>query len=108
VTAKGILIIKTPNLANPITASSSRYNDFTHTVGYTEESLTQVLRVAGFRHIKIYPQNIFVFNPFVNFIGKFSQKTLNLAFRLLFLLYGRRTAKIFSKDIIAVAKNSGS
>lgn len=45
----GRLIIKTINCANPITGPSSRYLDFTHTTGFTEESLSQVLNMAGFK-----------------------------------------------------------
>jgi len=101
----GRLIVKTPNLANPVTGSSSRYVDFTHTIGFTEESLRQVLRLAGFEKIKIYPQNIWVFSPLVNFVGKCLQGVFNLFFRLMFLLYGRKTTKIFTKHMIAVAED---
>jgi len=100
----GKLIIKVVNSANPITGNSSRYLDFTHTVGFTQESLAQVLRMTGFKKIKIYPQNIWVFNPLVNLIGKTLQGFFNLIFRLFCLLYGRKTTTIFTKDIIAVAQ----
>ena len=43
----GRLIIKTPNASNPIMASSSRYYDFTHELLFTEESLSQVLKISG-------------------------------------------------------------
>jgi len=101
---RGRLIVKTPNLANPVTGGSSRYFDFTHTIGFTEESLQQVFRLAGFEKIKIYPQNIWVFNPLVNFVGRGLQGTFNLFFRFLFLLYGRKTTKIFTKHMIAVVE----
>ncbi len=100
----GRLIIKTINCANPITGSSSRYLDFTHTAGFTEESLSQVLSMAGFEEVRIYPQNIWIFNPIINFFGKTGQGFLNLVFQSLFFLYGRKTTRIFTKDIIAVAK----
>jgi len=102
---KGILIIKTPNCSNPITAGSSRYIDFTHTVGFTEESLSQVLKLAEFKRIKILKQNIFVFNPLINLVGHIIQGILNSIMYLLFLIYGRKTTKIFTKDIIAIAYN---
>ncbi|MDX9708823.1 MAG: class I SAM-dependent methyltransferase [Trichloromonas sp.] len=101
----GCLIIKVVNAANPITGSSSRYGDFTHTLGFTEESLSQVLRMAGFSRIELRPQNIWVFNPLVNLVGRVLQGGINLLFRTLFLLYGRKTTTIFTKDVIAVAKN---
>ena len=101
---KGSLIIKVVNSANPITGSSSRYLDFTHTTGFTEESLEQVLAVAGFKNIKIYPQIIWVFNPIINIFGKTLQLIFNNLFRFIFILYGRKSTSIFTKDIIAVAK----
>lgn len=102
-TKKGVIIIKVVNSANPVTGSSSRYYDFTHTVGFVEESLRQVLRLSGYGKIKIIPQDIWVFNPLINVIGHIFQGIFNLIFRSLFLLYGRKTTKIFTKDIIAVA-----
>lgn len=99
----GKLVVKVVNSANPITGAASRYVDFTHTVGFTEESLAQVLRLAGFSCVEIRAQDIWVFNPVVNAIGKSCQSLLNGLFRLLTLLYGRRSTKIFTKDIIAVA-----
>lgn len=101
----GCLVIKVVNSANPITGSSSRYGDFTHTIGFTQESLSQVLRMAGFERVDVRAQNLWVFNPLVNLLGRTLQGTLNLLFRALFLLYGRKSTTIFTKDIIAVARN---
>lgn len=100
----GRLIIKVVNAANPITGASSRYGDFTHAIGFTQESLSQVLRMAGFDQVEIRAQNIWVFNPLINLAGRALQGMFNLLFRALFLLYGRKTTTIFTKDIIAVAK----
>lgn len=50
---KGILIIQVPNMQS-ITASIFRYDDFTHETGYTERSLKQMLRLAGFSAIECY------------------------------------------------------
>lgn len=100
----GKTAIKTPNLSNFITGSSSRYIDFTHTIGFTEESLIQVMKMAGFSNTKVYAQDIWVINPAVNFIGKIIQGFFNLFMRALFALYGRTSAKIFTKDIIAVGE----
>lgn len=100
----GRLIIKAPNASNPIMASSTRYIDFTHEVLFTEESLSQVLRISGFTHVSIYPQDLYVFyyNP-LNYPAKILNFLLNGTFRLLFHFYGRKTTKIFTKNIIAVA-----
>lgn len=100
----GRLIIKVPNASNPIMASSSRYADFTHESLFTEESLSQILRVSGFGDIRIYPQDLYVFyyNP-LNYLAKFLSKVLSFTLRLLFVMHGRKTTRIFTKDIISVA-----
>jgi 2-polyprenyl-3-methyl-5-hydroxy-6-metoxy-1,4-benzoquinol methylase len=100
----GRLIVKAPNASNPIMASSSRYVDFTHELLFTEESLSQVLKISGFKQIKIYPQNLYVFeyNP-INYLARIFNFVLNGIFRLLFCFYGRKTTKIFTKNLIAVA-----
>lgn len=97
----GRVIIKVVNASNPITGGGSRYIDFTHTVGFTEESLAQVLRMAGYRQVQVLPQDIWVFNPLVNAVGKFLQGLMGLLFRAMNMLYGRKTTKIFTKDLIA-------
>lgn len=50
----GGIIIRTPNMANPL-GIYSRYNDFTHQIGFTEYSLIQVLENSGFKDITIIP-----------------------------------------------------
>lgn len=98
----GRVIIKVVNSANPITGPASRYIDISHELGFTEESMAQVLRMAGYPRIQIVPQDIWVFNPLVNLAGKVLQGACNGLFRALTLLYGRRTTRIFTKDLIAI------
>jgi 2-polyprenyl-3-methyl-5-hydroxy-6-metoxy-1,4-benzoquinol methylase len=101
----GIIIIKTINCSNPILGTNSRYGDFTHETGFTETSLSQILKLVDFKNIRIYPQDIYIFyyNP-LNYIAKGLSKMLNLMFRLLFYLYGKKSIKIFTKMIIAIAE----
>jgi len=101
---EGRLIIKAPNAANPIMASSSRYADFTHELLFTEESMSQLLRSTGFSQIFIFPQDLYIFyyNP-VNNLAKLFNFLLDGTFRMLFRFYGRKSTKIFTKNIIAVA-----
>lgn len=99
----GKLILKTINASNPVTGASSRYYDITHELSFTEESLSQLLTIAGFGSIRVLPQDIWVFNPLVNALGKSCHFLLNGSMRFLFRLYGRRTTRIFTKDLIAVA-----
>ena len=104
---EGTVIIKSPNSSNPILGNSSRYVDFTHKISFTEESLSQVLKVCGYKDVRIYPQNIYIFylNP-INYIAKITSNIFNFIFRIIFILYGRKSTKIFTKDLIAVAKKS--
>jgi 2-polyprenyl-3-methyl-5-hydroxy-6-metoxy-1,4-benzoquinol methylase len=46
-TEGGTLIVQVPNMQS-ITANLFLYDDFTHETGYTERSLLQMLRLAGF------------------------------------------------------------
>ena len=52
----GRLLLEVPNMGDPLNGLYFRYSDFTHEVGFTEESLTYVLIQAGFRHIEYLPQ----------------------------------------------------
>ncbi len=101
--AGGKIIIKTGNCSNPLMGVSSRYLDFTHEIGFTEGSLSQVLEICDFKEVKIYPQDIFIFylNP-INYPAKFIHGLLSVIFRLFFLLYGRMSTRIFSKSMIGV------
>lgn len=51
-TLSGYLVIKTPNAAS-FTSVYARYQDFTHEVIFTEQSLRQILNVSGFKKITI-------------------------------------------------------
>lgn len=50
----GKLIVEVPNIAHPVMGAYNRYHDFTHTVGFTDQSLGFVLRNAGFSEVKLY------------------------------------------------------
>lgn len=48
----GRVIARVPNLSNPLNLRT-RYVDFTHEAGFTQESLAQVLRIAGFEVVTV-------------------------------------------------------
>lgn len=50
-TEDGILIVQVPNMQS-ITANIFLYDDFTHETGYTERSLAQLLKLAGFSSVE--------------------------------------------------------
>lgn len=48
----GVVLIEVPNMGDPFNGVYARYADFTHEVGFTEESLRFVLEQAGFTRIE--------------------------------------------------------
>lgn len=50
----GLIFIKTPNMTFPL-AGWSRYMDFTHEIGFTEESIEFLLEVSGFSQVEVHP-----------------------------------------------------
>ena len=100
----GCLLIKTPNMANPFTAASGRYIDFTHEVGFTEASLKEILVVTKFANVRVIGTDIYVMygNP-LNYLAKFFAFIFSKILYLLSYLYGRKTIKIYEKDILAIA-----
>ena len=101
----GALIVHSLNGANPITGSEALAQNFDHFNTFTEYSLKQVLSHSGFRDIRVFPLNLFVFygNP-LNYIGLFLNVFLNTLFRCGFIFYGKDN-KIFSKKIAAVCRS---
>jgi 2-polyprenyl-3-methyl-5-hydroxy-6-metoxy-1,4-benzoquinol methylase len=59
----GKLVVEVPNMANPLTAPYHRHHDFTHQVGFTDQSLAFVLRTAGFSSVQIYPCKVHPTSP---------------------------------------------
>jgi cyclopropane fatty-acyl-phospholipid synthase-like methyltransferase len=51
----GKLLVEVPNIAHPLTGPYHRYHDFTHTTGFTDQSLGFILRTAGFENVTVYP-----------------------------------------------------
>lgn len=49
----GRLLVRVPNMSNPLNIQA-RYGDFTHEVGYSKESLEQLLRVCGLEIESVY------------------------------------------------------
>ncbi len=76
----GIVLIKTANLKNRW-GMAVRYMDFTHTVGFTQESLQQVMLVSGFNKVEIRKE----IHPIHN-IKSFFRILLKSFFELLYLL----------------------
>ncbi len=103
----GVLIVKTLNMANPITGLAGRDSDFTHELGFTELSLRTVLSATHFQHIHLFSPDIYVLpNPLLNAAARSVSSLLDRCFFLLSALYGRTSLKIFGKNLIAIAKKA--
>jgi 2-polyprenyl-3-methyl-5-hydroxy-6-metoxy-1,4-benzoquinol methylase len=52
----GRLLLEVPNMGDPFNGLHARYADFTHEVGFTQESLNYVLTQAGFAQVTMLAQ----------------------------------------------------
>ncbi|MBI2045149.1 class I SAM-dependent methyltransferase [Candidatus Pacearchaeota archaeon] len=95
----GIIIIKVPNMSNPLMLRS-RYSDFTHEVGFTPESLFQVLHCADFKIIRVFPDSLAF--SFKGTIAWFAQKICGFPLKLLGKIFLINI--ILSKSLIATAR----
>jgi 2-polyprenyl-3-methyl-5-hydroxy-6-metoxy-1,4-benzoquinol methylase len=103
---RGRIIVEVPNMANPVIGSTSRYGDFTHEIGFTEHSLEQALRLAGFETIRVRPFRIPVTSParLAQFVLR---GCLEQGMRLLTRLY-TTDVEINSANLVAIASASGA
>jgi len=96
------IFVKTDNMSNPFSLRL-RYQDFTHEVGFTEESFVQVLYIAGFRNIRVFGASEPTWSMSIS-IRVLIKKIAHMILRLLFLIQGFSAPKILDKDIIAIAE----
>lgn len=101
-TVGGQVIVKTGNMSS-MAGLRIRYNDFTHTAGFTEYSLKQVLFFAGFRQTLVAP---FVFprNSVTRVIRFLAQKIAHAIWKFVFFVEYTQVPKIVDELIFAVAK----
>lgn len=93
----GRAVFRTPNMAN-VLGAYSRCVDFTHQVGFTEQSLAQLLALAGFRRSELL---VPAFSPGHALTGKIERSR---AFhRELFELQDRAMPACFDKNVVMVA-----
>lgn len=103
----GMLIVHGLNGANPITGAEALAQNFDHFNTFTDYSLHQVLEYCGYKRIRVFPLNLYVFrsNPF-NWVAMAIAGALHIAFRLCFILYGKKN-RMFTKKIAAVCWRNG-
>jgi len=101
---EGTFLVKVPNVAHPFLGTDSRYLDITHEVGFNENSLEQVLLMAGFANVRVFGPDIYVTkNPIINAAARRIAAVFDKLFYAIFKFYGRTETTIFRKNIIAVA-----
>ena len=83
---QGKLVVEVPNIAHPVTGTYIRYCDFTHTVGFTDQSLGFVLRNSGFQDVMVYGCRIPRRNP-LRLIQRAAQDAVELFSGLRLRLY---------------------
>jgi len=99
----GRVIVYAMNGANPLVGSENLAHNIDHFYNVTEHSLGQILQLAGFGAIRVFPLKLYVFwkNP-LNYVGLAVTATLELVMRVIFVLYGKKV-RVLSKKIAAVA-----
>jgi predicted SAM-dependent methyltransferase len=96
----GMIIIDVPNM-DWLMAQHERYMDFTHEVGFTRESLAQVMRNV-FRDVQIRKARAVGESRRVEFVRPFVLKCMNWVFRIV----GEGSSDVWwdCRSIIAVAR----
>lgn len=99
----GLLFVYGLNGANPLVGTENLTHNIDHFNTFTEHSLEQVLKLAGFSDIKTLPLRIYVFwsNP-LNYVGLAFTTAAELFFRAAFKMYGKNV-RILTKKIAATA-----
>jgi len=102
----GVLLLETPNMANPFLGLTFRYADFTHEVGYTETSIHYVLQAAGFHDITVFEATLPA-NHWSRFAQKAGQQAIKGLIALIHGIYGNRTPELYrivSPELCVVAR----
>lgn len=99
----GQVVVYAMNGANPLVGSENLAHNIDHFYNVTEHSLEQILTLAGFARVRVFPLKLYVFwrNP-LNYVGLAVTATLELAMRGIFALYGKKV-RVLSKKIAASA-----
>ena len=99
----GRVVVYAMNGANPLVGSENIAHNIDHFYNVTEHSLTQLLQLGGFSEIRPFALKLYVFwkNP-LNYVGLAVTTVLELIFRVIFKMYGKKVT-VLSKKIAAVA-----
>lgn len=97
----GRIIAYAMNGANPLVGSENLSHNIDHFYNFTDHSFEQVLKLGGFTRIRTFPLRLYVFwkNP-LNYVGLVATGLMELAMRIIFILYGKKV-RVLSKKIAA-------
>ncbi|KKK97832.1 hypothetical protein LCGC14_2648830, partial [marine sediment metagenome] len=82
-----------------------RHGDFTHDLAFTSQSISQLLRVAGFTKVSAFPQRPVV-HGVISFLRYILWRLFELVFHLYLLIETGSPRGIFTQNIIAVGRKS--
>ena len=98
----GAVVIRTVNLKNRW-GMAVRYIDITHTIGFTEESIKQVMLIAGFRNVSLVSEIHPVYD-IKSFIRVFLKRLFEFVYRLEYIASFGAFNPMLSNMLIAVGK----
>lgn len=85
----GLVLLEVPNMGDPLNGLYFRYSDFTHEVGFTEESLRYVLTQSGFGD-PVFLEQIGADGRMARVVQRVARRTLHGLLFLLNLPNGRQ------------------
>lgn len=98
----GVVIIRTVNLKNRW-GTAVRYMDFTHTTGFTEESIRQVMLTAGFKNVSLVSE-VHPAYDIKSFIRVFLKRLFEFVYRLEYIASFGAFNPMLSNMLIAVGR----
>lgn len=99
----GKVLLKTPNMSNPLTAARNFHMDFTHTTGFTEETMVYVLEQAGFSDNRVEPVDIYVTgSALANAGGRLLSRLQYAQWRFWYKVQGVPRMRVLTKGLIGV------
>ena len=88
---------------NPFSLSS-RYGDFTHEIGYTQKSLSQLLKSTGFGSIKVLPSGEIHIKSFRNLVRKIFVGILHGFIRFSYYIQDFTVPEYLDKNLVVIAR----
>lgn len=98
----GKFVAQVPNAGN-LFWGRLRHGDFTHDVSFTEQGISQLLMVSGFRKISAYPQRP-VIHGIKSFVRYVLWRIIELRLKIYLLIERGSSKGIFTPDMLVLAE----